>query len=139
MAVLGSEFAVQMLITGNWSAIARLESAIPRLARSLGLEHTVRRTELRTDTDRIVPYGVEVLSLARAGVVREVSEFFSIRGINIEDIYTSCYAAPHTQAPMYSLHMTVGVPADTTIANLRNEFLELCDELNLDAVMTAFK
>lgn len=139
MAVLGSEFAAQMLIAGNWSSIAKLETGLPRLARTLGLELTVRRTEMRTDTDRIVPYGVEVLSLAREGVVRDVSEFFSRREINIEDIFTSCYAAPHTQAPMYSLHMTVGVPAATPIATLRNEFLELCDELNLDAVMTAFK
>ncbi len=139
MAVLGGEFCAQMLIAGNWSAIARLESSVPRLARELGMEHVIRRTEPRSDTDRLIPYGVEVLSLERPGVVREVAEFFSRRSINVEDMYTSCYPAPHTNAPMYSLHMTVGVPADTAIATLRNEFLEMCDELNLDAVLTAFK
>lgn len=139
MAVLGGEFCAQMLISGNWNAIAKLESSLPRLARDLDLELSVRRTELRTDTDQLIPYGVEVLSLERPGVIREVTEFFAVRQINVEDLYTTCYAAMHTQAPMYSLHMTVGVPADIPIATLRNEFLEMCDELNLDAVLTAFK
>jgi len=139
MAVLGGEFCAQMLISGNWNAIAKLESSLPRVARELDFELTIRRTQLRSDTDKLIPYGVEVLSLERPGVVREVTEFFSIREINVEDLYTTCYAAMHTQAPMYSLHMTVGVPADLSIATLRNEFLEMCDELNLDAVLTAFK
>ncbi|MEM7407752.1 MAG: ACT domain-containing protein [Pseudomonadota bacterium] len=139
MAVLAGEFAAQMLVCGKWSAIAKLESSLPRTSAELGLELTIHRTEPRTDTDRLIPYSVEVLSLTRPGVVRDVAEFFSRRDINVEDLFTSCYAAAHTQAPMYSLHMTVGVPADLAIATLRNEFLELCDELNLDAVMTAFK
>ena len=139
MAVLGGQFCAQMLVAGNWNAVAKLESSLPRLARDLDLELTVRRTDLRQDTDKLIPYGVEVLSLDRPGVMREVTEFFSRRQINVEDLYTTCYSAMHTQAPMYSLHMTVGVPADTSIATLRNEFLEMCDELNLDAVLTAFK
>jgi glycine cleavage system transcriptional repressor len=31
--------------------------------------------------------------------------------------------------------MTVAVPADTHIARLREEFLDFCDEMNLDAVI----
>lgn len=139
MAVLSGEFCAQFLICGNWSGVARLEQSLPRVAARLDLELTLRRTASRTDADNLVPYSVEVIALERSGVVVEVTEFFARREIGIEDLYTSCYTAPQTQASMFSLHMTVGVPGDTAIAGLRNEFLEYCDDLNIDAELTAFK
>jgi glycine cleavage system transcriptional repressor len=35
--------------------------------------------------------------------------------------------------------MTLDVPADTHIATLREDFLEFCDHLNLDAVIEPIK
>jgi glycine cleavage system transcriptional repressor len=35
--------------------------------------------------------------------------------------------------------LTIGVPADTHIAALRDDFLEFCDALNLDAIMDPMK
>jgi len=40
---------------------------------------------------------------------------------------------------MFALHMTVGIPADSPIASVRAEFLDFCDDLNLDAMMAAVK
>jgi glycine cleavage system transcriptional repressor len=139
MAVLGSEFSVQFLVTGNWNAVAKLEQSLPRTTARLELELTLRRTQEREHAINLIPYSVEVISMERPGVVEDITEFFARREIGIEDVFTSCFAAPHTQAPMYSVHMTIGVPGETPIATLRNEFLELCDDLNLDAVLTAFK
>jgi len=34
---------------------------------------------------------------------------------------------------MFALHMTIGISADTNIALLRDAFMQICDELNLDA------
>jgi glycine cleavage system transcriptional repressor len=36
---------------------------------------------------------------------------------------------------MFSVQMTVNVPRTVHVATLREEFLEYCDEQNLDAVM----
>ena len=57
--------------------------------------------------------------------------------IEIADVLTSSYAAAHTGAPMYSVQMTVNVPSSQYVAQLRNEFYDLCDELNLDGVIEA--
>ncbi|MBS0312523.1 MAG: glycine cleavage system protein R, partial [Proteobacteria bacterium] len=46
---------------------------------------------------------------------------------------TETYPAPHTGAPMFAVHMTLGIPADTHIATLRGDFLDYCDDQNLDA------
>jgi glycine cleavage system transcriptional repressor len=40
---------------------------------------------------------------------------------------------------MFSVHMTVDIPASTQISALREEFMELCDQLNLDAVIEPAK
>jgi glycine cleavage system transcriptional repressor len=40
---------------------------------------------------------------------------------------------------MFSVHMTVHVPASTHISTLREEFMEFCDELNLDALIEPVK
>ena len=68
-----------------------------------------------------------------------LASFFSARGINIEDMATASYAAAHTGAPMFSVHMSVGIPADLHIAALRDEFMDFCDSMNLDAVLEPIK
>ena len=139
MAVLGGEFAVIMVMSGNWNAVAKLESALPRLAEKLDLRLQSKRTEPRPGTDKLIPYAVEVVAMDHPGIVQDVANFFARRDINIEDVYTSRYPAPHTGAPMFTLHMTVGIPADTSIATVRGEFMDFCDELNLDAMLAPVK
>ncbi len=139
MAVLGGEFAMVALLSGNWNAIAKIEVLMPKLADKLGLTLQMRRTEPRPDATNVIPYGVEVVSMDHPGIVHDIAEFFARRDINIEDIFTSVYKAPHTGTPMFSLHMTVAVQADTSIAALRGEFMDFCDELNLDAILAPVK
>ncbi len=139
MTVLGGEFAIIMLITGNWNAVAKFENLVPRLQDSLGLSIQTKRTHERKDTTKVIPYAVEVVSIDRPGIVSDVANFFARRGINIEDVYTSTYPAPHTRTDMFSLHMTVGIPGDMSIASVRGEFMDFCDDLNLDAVLAPVK
>jgi len=139
MTVLGSEFSLIMLVSGTWDVIAKIESALPRQEDNLGLRLITKRTEARKPGVNLIPYAVEVVSYDHPGVVYEIASFFSTRNINIEDMYTSGYTAVHTSAPMFSLHMTVAVPNNTSIAALRGEFMEFCDRLNLDSIMEPVK
>ena len=45
----------------------------------------------------------------------------------------------HTGIVMFVLIMTVNIPAEIRIANLRDEFLEYCDNLNMDVVLELIK
>ena len=47
MAALGGEFAMLLLVTGNWHTLAKLEGELGKLGEASGLTITVRRTELR--------------------------------------------------------------------------------------------
>jgi len=71
--------------------------------------------------------------------VHHLASFFSSRGINIEDMNTSSYAAPHTGTPMFAVRMTVGIPSNQQISALRDDFMEFCDTMNLDAVLEPSK
>ncbi len=139
MTVLGGEFAVLLLVTGNWNNLARLENQCEQMQEQLGMTLSIKRTEPKPAEGDFLPYGVDVVSLDHPGIVHNLASFFSQRNINIQDLSTSSYAAAHTGTQMFAVHMTLDVPADTHIASLREEFLDFCDRLNLDAVIEPVK
>lgn len=139
MTVLGGEFAIILMVSGNWNAIAKMETSLPQLGEKLDLTVITKRTERRGAQANLLPYMVEVVAMDHPGIVYHVAEFFSSRNINIEDLRTDSYAAAHTGTPMFSLNMTISIPADIHLAQLREQFTEFCDELNLDAVMEPIK
>ena len=139
MSVLGGEFALILLVSGNWDSVARLEGALPALGDRFGLLITFKRTEKRKSDKPLIPYDLEVVSMDHPGIVHDIADFMSARHINIETLETEAYSAAHTGTPMFSLNMRVSVPGDTHIASLRDEFGEFCDDLNLDAVLEPAK
>ncbi len=139
MTVLGGEFAIMLLVEGKWNTLAKVENVLPELERQLGMTIIAKRTGERATGRNLLPYGVDVVALDHPGIVNNLAEFFAERNINIEDMSTSSYAAAHTGTPMFSVRMTVGIPADIHIAGLREEFMDYCDDLNLDAVLEPLK
>ena len=84
-------------------------------------------------------YGVDAVCVDSPGIVHSLAEFFASRKINIEELNTNRYAAPHTGTPMFSVHMAIAVPANQHLNTLREEFFSFCDEINLDAVLEPVK
>ena len=139
MSILGGEFAIIMLVSGAWNNIAKLEDSLASGSGKHGLVIQCRRTQPRKLTHEEIPYTIEVVSLDHPGIVQQIAGFFSKRNINIHDMYTSSHRAAHTGSPMFTLSMTVEIPAATHISTLREQFMEFCDQLNLDAIMEPVK
>ena len=133
MVVLGGQFAILVLVSGAWNALSKLESQLEPLGEQLGLSIVVKRTRARELSQPVLPYHDEVVALDHPGIVHNLAKFFSRFGINIEELSTDTYPAPHTGTQMFSVQMEVGVPAKTHIPTLRGEFFDYCDDLNLDA------
>lgn len=133
MATLGGRFALLMRVTGNWDALAKLEARLSAVAQELGLSIIQQRTRAARHEKPLIPYAVEVAALDQPGIVNSLANFFARLHINIEALDTETYPAPHTGAPMFAVHMTLGIPADAHIATLRGDFLDYCDAQNLDA------
>ncbi|HMM76676.1 MAG TPA: ACT domain-containing protein [Gammaproteobacteria bacterium] len=139
MTVLGDRFTLMMLLSGTWDAIAKIETQLARLENQLQVKTVAQRTEPRRRQGDLMPYAIEVVAVDHVGIVHEITQFFSQRDIGVEDMYSGSYAAAHTGTPMFSLHMTVSVPTNVSIAGLRGEFMDFCDHLNLDAIMEPVK
>ena len=139
MSVLGGEFAVILQASGNWNTIAKLESQLSALQDSLGMHIFSKRTEPKKAQKNIMPYSADIISIDNPGIVHHLSNFFSNKRINIEELATSTYAGAHTGTPMFSVHMEVGIQSDINIAELREAFMDFCDNLNLDAVLEPIK
>ncbi len=133
MTVLGGEFAILLLVAGEQSSLNALQSQLNNIEQALQMRLLIKATTEAKTIDRKIPYSVEVTALDNPGIVHNITSFFSGRNISIVNLQTESYSAPHTGSPMFALHMTVGISAETNIAQLREEFMEACDELNLDA------
>lgn len=136
MTVLGGEFAVLLLVSGELTSLDSLQSELPEIEQALQMSLLVKPTTETSISGDAIPYSVKVAALDNPGIVNSIASFFSSRNINIVNLETERYAAPHTGSPMFELHMTIGISADTNIAELREAFMDACDELNLDAELT---
>ncbi|MEJ1964756.1 MAG: ACT domain-containing protein [Gammaproteobacteria bacterium] len=116
MANLGSEFAMLLLVSGNWHALAKLETELKRLAEGNNLSIHLKRTEPRSARTDMLPYSIDVVCLDQSGIVSGLSGFFATRGIDIAEVSTRSYPAAHTGAPMFSVQMIVNVPSRIHVA-----------------------
>lgn len=139
MAAMGSEFGILLLVAGNWHTIGRLERDLSRYGEDGGIAMQFKRTEAKRMGKELLPYAVDVVGLDQPGIVHNLSRFFAARKVEIGEISSRTYPAAHTGAPMFSVQMFVNIPSSVHIAGLREEFMEFCDQLNVDAIMEPVK
>ena len=139
MSVMGGEFTIMLMTEGNWNNLAKLETALDPLGKKLDLIVSTKRTGDRSNKDQVLPYAVEVVAVDHPGIVTQLTGFFSQHSINIEELRTDCYAAPHTGTPMFTINMVIAIPANIHISTMREQFMNFCDEFNLDSIMEPIK
>lgn len=139
MTSLGTEFAVLLLVTGNWNTLTRLEKKLASVAKKLDISMVTRPSNEPKLHAKLMPYAIEVVAIDHPGIVFRLADFFTSRKMNISDMVTNIYAAAHTGTAMFSLQMAVHLPESIQIASLREEFMDFCDQYNLDAIMEPLK
>jgi glycine cleavage system transcriptional repressor len=140
MTELGSEFAAHLLVDGNWNHIVKLESALELLAARFRLKiHTLRAQESEEEDQQVVPYAVDIFASDQIDNIHELAAFFTNRNIKLLDLSSSRYPAPYSGTPLFLAHLIVKIPLGIKIVSLRDEFLEFCDQQNLDAILEPVK
>jgi len=139
LSTVGRDVSVTALATGSWDSVAKLEAMLTRLEREEGLKLVWYRTAAKQTQSNLLPYIVEVIAADKPGILFQLADFFDRQGITIENLQSTRYRAMQTGAEMFSAQVTIGVPANMHIAALRDDFLEFCDHLNLDAIMDPMK
>jgi len=136
---LAQSTATYLLISGNWNQIAKFESTLDIIQRRLDIKIHTLRPEQKDKPKECLPYSLETISLDRDNVTEAITSFLSDREIDIEEITGSCYQAPYIQTSVFSTKFVVLVPPQVHLLSLREEFLDFCDRLNIDAILEPIK
>jgi glycine cleavage system transcriptional repressor len=139
LSTVGRDVSLVALATGSWDAIVKLEALFGRLERESPIRITFYRTGPKPRQSNLLPYLVEVVAADKPGILYQLADFFDRQNISIENMQSNGYQAMHTGASMFTAQLTVGIPANMHIAALRDDFMEFCDHLNLDAIMDPMK
>ncbi len=131
--------AAYLLISGNWNQIAKLEGTLDIIQKRLDIKIHSLRPEQKDKPKECVPYSLETISLDRDNVTESITSFLFDREIEIEEISGSCYQAPYIQTSVFSTKFVILIPPQLHLLTLREEFMDFCDQLNIDAILEPIK
>lgn len=140
MTILGSEFAVLLLLTGEGDDSAeRLSAACKRLEwekrltvffRPLEGEPVPYKASQRASTWTLQAVGVD-----KAGIVAKVARCLADREINVRELSTQSRPEPGTGTPIYTMRMLLDVPAGVNEKALRDRLEAIASDLHIDLTL----
>jgi glycine cleavage system transcriptional repressor len=142
MTILGSEFAVLLLLTGEGADVEqRLSSACKRVEwekrltvffrpldgepLSYGVSHHAR------------PFELQAVGVDKAGIVARVARCLASRQINITHMSTASRPEPGTGTPIYHMKICMDVPEQVDQGALRHELDTVAQSLHIDITLHA--
>lgn len=137
MTALGMTANIAMLVSGTWDAIAKLETHLPSLEKRYAAKMLLRRTISQSEKiskESLISYSIELVTPENQGIISALSGFFSEQNIDIHEVYSSSFIN-HLGTRLSSLGMRVYIPTNLQISDLRERFMILCDDLNIDAIL----
>lgn len=135
MAVLGGEFAVIMLISGNPDVMGSLADGLAGHGKTIGLNLSLKPTRGPAAASPGLPYLIETVSQDTPGIVHSVTAVLRKNGVNIEDLETETVPAPWTGAPLFRMKARIILPKGVHAAGLRSELADLSERQDLNIEM----
>ncbi|MEC9376073.1 MAG: ACT domain-containing protein [Pseudomonadota bacterium] len=135
MTTLGQEFAILALVSCASDDVNKIINLLELLKTSSNLAISIRKTSNRKLAINAVPYNVDIVAINQEGIVSGLADFFSSRGIEIADLTTKQYNAPHTGADMFSVQLVINLPDTININSLREDLHRYCEKRNLDEII----
>lgn len=135
MAIFGHEFSFIMLLKGDARAINQLEAKLPMLAHSLDLLTMMKRTSGYKTLDISEYYQAEYSGIDQPGILKGVTSFFAHNNLDISSLKSDIN--PKTNMMSAVIEFTVNDSA--CIETLETDFLELCEQLNVQGCIKQIK
>lgn len=139
MTILGSEFAVLLLLSGEGDDVERrLSSGCKRLEWEKRLtvffrplEGDAARGQRGTLTMDCVVSGVD-----KAGIVAKVARTLAEEGVNVTNLQTQSRPEPESGTPIFTMVIQMAVPASLDRRRLRERLDRVAGELRVDLTLT---
>lgn len=136
---LGEHTAAMLLVSGNWSALGKFESALPGLAEQMGLLIQSCHTRVESPSGQYRPYVAELVAPQQATLLTELLQFLDGQEVRVTELSAQCYDSAHTSASLCNVHMALQVPLSQHPQTLRESFMDLCDDLHADGMLDPIK
>jgi glycine cleavage system transcriptional repressor len=130
--------ACYLLAEGEWNHIAKLETFLDHLQQHPGIDIQTSRPP-KTQAVEGLAYVLETLSLYRGDILQDLIKFIQSRNIHIEEASSFCQQSAFTKSQMLIIKLTIIIPPEVRILSLRDELLEFCNNINLDAIFEPVK
>jgi glycine cleavage system transcriptional repressor len=130
MSTLSGQQCFILLIGGNWSDVAKLEASFPSLQAEQGMTLISTRPPSVASDEGYLPYTAQLIGVDSPGTIGTILQFFIKQQIPVEALRSETISFNST--PINTLTLAINVPANLSIADLRDQFLILCDEINID-------
>lgn len=137
----GDQITSCVVLTGQWALPQQAEKVSRRL-RKQGVRVTVTSVDDKEPPRRkkavsakIIPLTVQAVAENTTDVMKELLEFFILRKMKIVDLYSEAYSTSHSDTEMTTIGFTVLFDSELSLSVLREEFLEFCDQINVDGLL----
>ena len=128
MAILGGEFALLVLVSGDERAMSEVETRAAALGERLGLRLLTKATTSRQAARDFLPFQIRVTGVDRPGIVQRVAALLAGRGVNVASLESRLEFAPESGTPMFILEANLEIPSALALADLRRELDSACEE-----------
>ena len=132
MAILGGEFALLVLVSGDERAMSEVETGAAALGERLGLRLLTKATTPRQAARDSLPFQIRVTGVDRPGIVQRVAGVLAGRGVNVASLESRLEFAPESGTPMFILEAKLQIPSALALADLRDELRKACEEESWD-------
>ncbi|MEN8720985.1 MAG: ACT domain-containing protein [Oceanococcaceae bacterium] len=132
-------FAAQMVVGGNWSAVGKLETALPSIAEKLGVEMGAIRIPPRVPRADQRPFAVELTAPQQPDLFPALVGFFAHQGVSVIEAVCQPYEAHLSTAPMVNMQVVLMVPTTAQPPALREAFMDFCDDYHADGIFDPIK
>jgi glycine cleavage system transcriptional repressor len=132
MAVLGGEFAMLILVSGEETELAHLEASLPKFAKHAHLTLSIKQTRGAEPIAAGRLYRIETTSIDTPGIVHAVTDLLKAYRVSIDELESEVSGAPFAGNPMFHMTIRVIIPADVQIATLRRALEEISEAQDLD-------
>lgn len=136
MAVLGGEFTLMVLVSGDEAAIAKIEADCSSLSDLQVIAKRTRSPEERRVSGGLA-YRLSATSLDHPGIVQRVSHLLADKGVNIESAECGAQPGPWSGAPVFHLEMILAIPSQSGAKSVRQALETLSDEEGIDFELRA--
>ncbi len=137
MAQLAGKFAGILKVSIDASQSAELTDALTHLSKA-GIQiliDTAESDDTEPSTNNTLSF--ELVGADRIGIVSEISQAFSEKGISIDEMETHCSSMAWSGEPLFEANGILLLTKDTDKDQLRDQLDIIEDKLGVDITLTA--